>query len=336
MPEIRKKNYVLLVEGQTDFLRLYEKGFKNVLATSGTAFSTKHANALAKYTNRVILTYDSDNAGVNAAIRTGYILLQNGFEVRVIDLGDGLDPDDYFKLKENSILTFKELIKTAFHPINYIINKKNIHSLGASDKSKFLNECIEEIKLVDDVIIRNDLIKRLSDELGVIENEVIGRFAELKSNRRYNKKNEKDKKNQIKHYDSKSDKAQFEILKLFIHNQKLSKDISLSLFDNKLCYNIVKTIIDNSNRYKNVAQLLEYLGNAPEERNLVASLAVDVPDKENELNILSDCIETLENQKIKNKISKLRNQIRIIEESGEITSEEMVLELIALQKKTSK
>jgi DNA primase len=139
MPEIRKKNYVLLVEGQTDFLRLYEKGFKNVLATSGTAFSTKHANALAKYTNRVILTYDSDNAGVNAAIRTGYILLQNGFEVRVIDLGDGLDPDDYFKLKENSILTFKELIKTAFHPINYIINKKNIHSLGASDKSKFLN-----------------------------------------------------------------------------------------------------------------------------------------------------------------------------------------------------
>ena len=190
--------------------------------------------------------------------------------------------------------------------------------------------------MVDDVIIRNDLIKRLSDELGVIENEVIGRFAELKSNRRYNKKNEKDKKNQIKHYDSKSDKAQFEILKLFIHNQKLSKDISLSLFDNKLCYNIVKTIIDNSNRYKNVAQLLEYLGNAPEERNLVASLAVDVPDKENELNILSDCIETLENQKIKNKISKLRNQIRINEESGEITSEEMVLELIALQKKTSK
>ena len=336
MPEIRKKNYVLLVEGQTDFLRLYEKGFKNVLATSGTAFSTKHANALAKYTNRVILTYDSDNAGVNAAIRTGYILLQNGFEVRVIDLGDGLDPDDYFKLKENSILTFQELIKTAFHPINYIINKKNIHSLGASDKSKFLNECIEEIKLVDDVIIRNDLIKRLSDELGVIENEVIGRFAELKSNRRYNKKNEKDKKNQIKHYDSKSDKAQFEILKLFIHNQKLSKDISLSLFDNKLCYNIVKTIIDNSNRYKNVAQLLEYLGNAPEERNLVALLAVDVPDKENELNILSDCIETLENQKIKNKISKLRNQIRIIEESGEIASEEMVLDLIALQKKTSK
>ena len=153
MPEIRKMNYVLLVEGQTDFLRLYEKGFTNVLATSGTAFSSRHAVALNKYTNRVILTYDSDNAGINAAIRTGYILLQNGFEVRVLDLGNELDPDDYFKLKENSNLSFKQLIKDASHPINYIIDKKNILNKGASDRSKFLNECIEEIKLVNDVII---------------------------------------------------------------------------------------------------------------------------------------------------------------------------------------
>jgi DNA primase len=140
MPEIRRQNYVLLVEGQTDFLRLYEKGFKNVLATSGTAFSSKHANALGKYTNRIILAYDSDSAGVNAAIRTGYILLQNGFEVRVLDLGEGLDPDDYFKLKDNSKQTFRALIKNAVHPISFIINKKNILSLGASDISKFLNE----------------------------------------------------------------------------------------------------------------------------------------------------------------------------------------------------
>ena len=176
MPEIRKQNYVLLVEGQTDFLRLYEKGFSNVLATSGTAFSSKHATALNKYTNRVILTYDSDNAGINAAIRTGYILMQNGFEVRVLDLGNELDPDDYFKLKENNNTSFKQLIKDAVHPISYIINKKNILSKGASDRSKFLNESIEEIKLVKDIIIRNDLIKRLSNELEVIESEVLRRF----------------------------------------------------------------------------------------------------------------------------------------------------------------
>ena len=60
----------------------------------------------------------SPNAGTNAAIRTGYILMQNGFEVRVLDLGNELDPDDYFKLKENNNSSFQQLIKDASHPIN--------------------------------------------------------------------------------------------------------------------------------------------------------------------------------------------------------------------------
>jgi len=336
MPEIRKQNYVLLVEGQTDFLRLYEKGFQNVLATSGTAFSSKHANALGKYTNRVILTYDSDSAGVNAAIRTGYILLQNGFEVRVLDLGEGLDPDDYFMFKNNNKQTFRRLIKNAVHPIDFIINKKNILSLGASDRSKFLNECIEEIKLVNDIIVRNDLIKRLSSKLGVVESEVINRFEELEPKRRYTAKNLKDEKSFIRHYDSKSDKAQLEILKLLIHNSSLVRKVKLSLLDNKLCYNIVKTIKDNLGNYNNVAQLLEHIGDSPEQINLVASLAVDIPEKDNEAAILSDCIETLEKISIKNEIDRIRNKIRIIEDSGKVAPKSIVLELINLQKKNSK
>ena len=333
MPEIRKQNYVLLVEGQTDFLRLYEKGFKNVLATSGTAFSSKHANALGKYTNRVILTYDSDNAGVNAAIRTGYILLQNGFEVRVLDLGEGLDPDDYFKLKDNNKQTFRALIKNAVHPINFIINKKNILSLGASDRSKFLNECIEEIKLVKDVIVRNDLIKRLSSELGVVESEVMNRFEELKPKRRYAEKKEKDDQSSIRHYDSKSDKAQLEILKLLIHNSALAGKVTLSLLDNKLCYNIVKTIKEHSENYTNVAQLLEFIGDSPEERNLVASLAVDIPEKDNEEVILADCIRALENISIQNEIDTIRNQIRIIEDNNQSLDTDLLRKLEDLRKK---
>ena len=294
MPEIRKQNYVLLVEGQTDFLRLYEKGFTNVLATSGTAFSSKHAAALNKYTNRVILTYDSDNAGINAAIRTGYILMQNGFEVRVLDLGNELDPDDYFKLKENNNTSFKQLIKEAVHPINYIIVKKNILSKGASDRSKFLNESIEEIKLVKDVIIRNDLIKRLSNELGVIESEILNRFDKISPRKVSANKVTDAEETSIRNFDSKSDIAQLEILKLLIHNAALADKINISLFDNKLCYNIIKSIKDHKGSYNNVAQLLEFIGDSPEERNLVAALAVDRPEKENELIILNDCVKTLE------------------------------------------
>jgi len=335
MPEIRKQNYVLLVEGQTDFLRLYEKGFTNVLATSGTAFSSKHASALNKYTNRVILTYDSDNAGINAAIRTGYILMQNGFEVRVLDLGNELDPDDYFKLKENNNTTFQQLIKKAVHPINYIIVKKNILSKGASDRSKFLNESIEEIKLVKDVIIRNDLIKRISNELSVVESEIVNRFDQISPRKVIATKATDSEETSIRNFDSKSDIAQLEILKLLIHNAALADKVNISLLDNKLCYNIVKSIKDHKGSYHNVAQLLDFIGDSPEERNLVAALAVDRPEKENELIILNDCLKTLENISIKKEISQIRNQIRIAEDNNQDFDTNLIRKLETLQKQVS-
>lgn len=335
MPEIRKQNYVLLVEGQTDFLRLYEKGFTNVLATSGTAFSSKHAATLNKYTNRVILTYDSDNAGINAAIRTGYILMQNGFEVRVLDLGNELDPDDYFKLKENNNTSFKQLIKEAVHPINYIIVKKNILSRGAAERSKFLNESIEEIKLVKDVIIRNDLIKRLANELGVIESEILNRFDQISLRKVAVSQANDSEETSIRNFDSKSDIAQLEILKLLIHNAALADKINISLLDNKICYNIVKSIKDHKGLYNNVAQLLEFIGDSPEERNLVAALAVDRPEKENELIILNDCVKTLEDISIKKEISQIRNQIRIAEDNNQNLDTSLIRKLEDLQKKVS-
>jgi len=335
MPEIRKQNYVLLVEGQTDFLRLYEKGFTNVLATSGTAFSSKHAAALKKYTNRVILTYDSDTAGINAAIRTGYILMQNGFEVRVIDLEDGLDPDDFFKSPTNDTSSFKKLIKDAVHPINYIIHKKNILEKGASERSKFLNECIDEIKIIKDVIIRNDLIKRLSNELSVPESEILSRFNSARIKKTVNSKSVEHKNTSIEHYSSKAEKAQLEILKLIIHNPELSKNIPSSLFNNKLFYNILKSIKDHIGKYSNVAQLLEFIGSSPEERNLVALLAVDKIETENQKIILEDCIQALEREQLKKQVLDLRNEIKIIEESGKLAPETLVNKLVSLQRSLS-
>ena len=134
--------------------------------------------------------------------------MQNGFEVRTLDLGNELDPDDYFKLKENNKSSFKQLIKEAVHPLNYIITKKSILSKGASDQSKFLNESIEEIKLVQDVIIRNDLIKRLSNELGVVEGEILNRFDRITTRKTKRNKTNDSEETSIRNFDSKSDIAQ--------------------------------------------------------------------------------------------------------------------------------
>ena len=79
--------------------------------------------------------------------------------------------------------------------------------------------------------------------------------------------------------------------------------------------------------------MLEFIGDSPEERNLVASLAVDVPEKDNEQAILSDCIKTLENISIQNEINAIRNQIRIIEDNNESLDTNLLLKLEDLRKK---
>jgi len=333
LPNIRKQNFAILVEGQTDFLRLVEQGFDNVLATSGTAFSSKHAIALKKYSNRVILCYDSDNAGINAAIRTSYVLLQSGIETRVLHLGNGDDPDDFFKENKNTKEDFRSLIKSATHPISFIITHKDILNQGAADQSKFLNECLAEIQLVPDTMIRNDLIKKLSNELGVIEDEVLNRFTSLKQKKYNVTSNEDMSTTDIPHYSSSADKAQLELIKLALHSPKLAKDMPIGLFSNTLLQNVLQVLIDNSDKDYNPGQILELIGGSPEQRNLIASLAIEVPDKSYESTILSDCIATLEREPIKKEIALIRDKIRKLEEKDQSPDQELLNQLSTLQKK---
>ena len=333
LPNIRKQNFAILVEGQTDFLRLVEQGFDNVLATSGTAFSSKHAIALKKYTNRVILCYDSDNAGINAAIRTSYVLLQSGIETRVLHLGNGDDPDDFFKDNKKTKEDFRSLIKSATHPISFIITHKDILNQGAADQSKFLNECLAEIQLVPDTMIRNDLIKKLSNELGVIEDEVLNRFTSLKQKKYNVTSNEDMSTTDIPHYTSSADKAQLELIKLALHSPKLAKDMPIGLFSNTLLQNVLQVLIDNSDKDYNPGQILELIGGSPEQRNLIASLAIEVTDKSYESTILSDCIATLEREPIKKEIALIRDKIRKLEEKDQSPDQELLNQLSTLQKK---
>ena len=333
LPNMRKQNFAILVEGQTDFLRLVEQGFDNVLATSGTAFSSKHAIALKKYSNRVILCYDSDNAGINAAIRTSYVLLQSGIETRVLHLGNGDDPDDFFKENKNTKEDFRSLIKSATHPISFIITHKDILNQGAADQSKFLNECLAEIQLVPDTMIRNDLIKKLSNELGVIEDEVLNRFTSLKQKKYNVTSNEDMSTTDIPHYSSSVDKAQLELIKLALHSPKLAKDMPIGLFSNTLLQNVLQVLIDNSDKDYNPGQILELIGGSPEQRNLIASLAIEVPDKSYESTILSDCIATLEREPIKKEIALIRDKIRKLEEKDQSPDQELLNQLSTLQKK---
>ena len=92
-----RKNQLLLCEGYMDVIALHQAGFDNAVASLGTALTSGHASLLKRYTNEVYLTYDSDGAGVKAALRAIPILKEVGITTKVINMRPYKDPDEFIK-----------------------------------------------------------------------------------------------------------------------------------------------------------------------------------------------------------------------------------------------
>ncbi len=94
-----RENYLILCEGYMDVIAMHQAGFTNAVASLGTAFTEEHANLLRRYTKEVILSYDSDQAGVSAALRAIPMLKAEGISVRILHLEPYKDPDEFIKAK---------------------------------------------------------------------------------------------------------------------------------------------------------------------------------------------------------------------------------------------
>lgn len=117
---IRERDYSILVEGQMDLVMLHQAGFTNTVASSGTALSEGHLTRLARLSNRIIMAFDGDAAGINAVSRASKIALSLGMEVKVVTMPDQKDPADLAK-ETPEVLT--HAIKQSTHVILFILEK---------------------------------------------------------------------------------------------------------------------------------------------------------------------------------------------------------------------
>src|SRR6201999_4587809 len=118
---IRQQNFALLVEGQMDCITAYMAGIQNVIATSGTAFSEMQARLLGRYSKRLFVNFDPDAAGAGAAERSIELLTEEDFEVKVVTLEGGLDPDRY--IRERGIKQYVAAVQGAKRYSDYLIER---------------------------------------------------------------------------------------------------------------------------------------------------------------------------------------------------------------------
>jgi len=140
-----KHPYFILVEGNIDVVALHQYGFDNAVASLGTSLTEEQATLLSKYTDQVVLIYDGDNAGQNATKRAIPILEKAGIQVKVLQLRDAKDPDEF--LKKFGADRFKILLEESSNRVEYQLNAilKKYDLRDDDQKVKYLQESAELI-----------------------------------------------------------------------------------------------------------------------------------------------------------------------------------------------
>ena len=125
---IRKNDFSILVEGQTDVLMSHQSGYRNTVATSGTAISDEQLDLLGRLSKRLVIALDADNAGFKASERVWKMALEKGMDVKVAVMPEGKDPADTIKENPNS---WKNIIKNSEHIIDFLIHRLNNEKLDS-------------------------------------------------------------------------------------------------------------------------------------------------------------------------------------------------------------
>lgn len=190
---------MILVEGYMDLISLYQYGIRNVCATLGTALTLEQGKLLKRYVDTVVISYDSDEAGVKATLRAIDILTSANINVKVLNLKDVKDPDEF--IRKYGLVEYQQAIENAVHYIKYKIVqcKKNYDLTKDEDRLKFTKESTKIIKTLKSAVDIDYYIKFLSLESKISEDslkkEVYGnnykpRYNEKFKNQKYVKRDE--------------------------------------------------------------------------------------------------------------------------------------------------
>jgi DNA primase len=164
---IRKLDYAILVEGQMDCISVDAAGFHNVIASSGTAFTEIQAKLLGRFSKNAVVNFDPDTAGAKATERTLGLLVEEEFQIKVLTLEQGFDPDLYIRRKGKD--AYGEALRTSQKYFDYLIDRARSHFpvRSAEGKVKAVNYLLPHIQRIPSRIVRDELGQEIAQKLGI-------------------------------------------------------------------------------------------------------------------------------------------------------------------------
>ena len=164
---IRQAGYALLVEGQMDCISVFLRGIQNVIATSGTAFTEQHVALLKRHTSNVIVNFDPDTAGANAAEKSIALLTEEGFAIKIVTLDGGLDPDRF--IRDRGVDAYVAAVRGARNQSEYLIERARqmFPGSGSEQKLKAMNYLLPHIRRMPEKLARDQFAGDAAQKLGI-------------------------------------------------------------------------------------------------------------------------------------------------------------------------
>ncbi|MCK4918565.1 MAG: DNA primase [Candidatus Pacebacteria bacterium] len=175
---IRKLDFSILVEGQMDLLMCHQIGYTNAVASSGTSLTEGHIKLLKRFSDKLVIAFDGDEAGFNSASKASQLALINNIEVRLIKISEGMDPADLI-LKDKE--EWKKSLKEAKHIIEFTLEKlideiKDKRKLGQEVQKKVL----PFVSLLQSEIEKDNFIELISNRLDIPKNAIWSELDKIK------------------------------------------------------------------------------------------------------------------------------------------------------------
>lgn len=330
--DISREDQAILVEGYMDVISLYQSGIRNVSASLGTALTENQAKLLKRYTHNVILSYDADQAGINAALRGLDILHKENCKVRVLHVTDGKDPDEF--VKKNGKLAFKKLVDDALPFADYkfsLLRKK--FDIGTTEgRVEFLKQAtavLRQLSPVEADIYIKKLARETKISEGAIRLEMNGNNSEIKPPERKPASSAAEEKP--------ADISMLEknVLRLILRNSSYYKefvpyemDVFRSDSGSRIFQNIGELYSDgNELDLKKLADTLE-----PGDASALSDIMENV-QLAHEEKVFQDCIETIRTKELTRKEKELIMRLSMADEEENSDSiNEMTQELMRIQK----
>ena len=322
---IISEKYVVIVEGQTDFLKLFQKGMTNIIATSGTAFTDNQAKLVYRKTNKAYILYDGDLAGMAAATKAGYMLMKYNVDTKIVEIpkssdGKAMDPDEWSS--RDSIERIRSKIINSLDVLDFHfkyydrmnMNDKNNIKDSKIGITKFINECLNLIKEINDPVYQELQINRLSELTNVTNDSILRLFRSIE-NKNFSLKDSQNLEPELK---SKSNnKLDDDIIKLCFTKKKeirlfISENLEKSWFQDNNNANIYESIFIHlsSEQYLDSDSAISLIKNKNEKKHLI-DLIFEMDEKNLSLKMAKECISRMKKRFYSQKIELMRASLKV-------------------------